>query len=114
MQYVFLLHEDETNWASLSETEQAEGVAAHMAFVGALNEASAFKAGAPLGPSTNGKLVSADGIHDGPFADSKEQVGGFYMIEAANLEEALVWAKQCPTAQYGRVEVREVPDYGSE
>jgi len=113
MQYVFLLHEDQAAWDALNEAEQAEGVAAHMAFVGALNEANAFNSGAPLGPAGQGKLVSADGIHDGPFADTKEQIGGFYMIEAANLDEAIDWAKKCPTAQYGRVEVREIPDYAN-
>ena len=46
-------------------------------------------------------------VHDGPFADTKEQLGGFYIIEAANIEEALHWAAKCPVSAEGGIEVRE-------
>ena len=45
-------------------------------------------------------------VHDGPYAETREQFGGFYIIEAANMDEALAWAKKCPAAQWGPVEVR--------
>lgn len=49
---------------------------------------------------------------DGPFAETKEQLGGFYMIEAANLDEALAWAAKIPGALHGTIEVRPIMDYG--
>lgn len=112
MQFVLLLHEDETAWASLSDEDQKAGIAEHFAFVAALQANNAFAAGAPLAPAGTGKLVTMSGVQDGPFADSKEQIGGFYMIECADMNAALEWARQCPTAKSGRVEVRPVPDYG--
>jgi len=112
MQFVFLLHEDEAYFEAMGDEEQKAVIAEHFAFVAALQAKNAFSSGAPLAPAMTGKLVSVGGVEDGPYADSKEQVGGFYMIECADMDEALDWARQCPTAKYGRVEVRPVPDYG--
>lgn len=112
MQFVFLLHEDEAAFAAMSDEDQKSAIAEHFAYVAALQSRKAFSAGAPLAPAATAKLVSGSGVEDGPFADSKEQIGGFYMIDCANMDEALDWARQCPTAKYGRVEVRPVPDYG--
>jgi len=112
MQFVLLLHEDESAWASLSDEDQKAGIAEHFAFVAALQADNAFSAGAPLAPAGTSKLVTTAQVEDGPYADSKEQIGGFYMIECDDMNAALDWARQCPTAKYGRVEVRPVPDYG--
>ena len=61
-------------------------------------------------PDVATTLVSRQGgeplVHDGPFADTKEQLGGFFIIEVANLDEAIRWASQCPAAGTGKVEIR--------
>ncbi len=86
------------------------------AFGGSLEKAGILRNGAPLmGPETATKVSVRDGrrtVEDGPFSDSKEQLGGFFLIEVASLDEAAQWAKQCPAAKDGRIDVRVVPDYG--
>jgi hypothetical protein len=78
-------------------------------------EAGAFIAGEGLQPSEAGKTVrggrdSERVVTDGPFAETKEQVGGFYVLECKDLEEAVGWAKRCPISE-GAIEVRPVMDY---
>lgn len=112
MQFAFLLYDDENAFESASEAEQHTVIGAHMAYSQALRDAGAYVAGAPLEHSRLGKRVrNPEGravIEDGPFADSKEQLGGFYLIEAKDLDAALDWAARCPGASYGRIEVRPV------
>lgn len=84
------------------------------AYGGSLEKAGVFKSGgALLGPETatvvsikNGKRI----VEDGPFTDSKEQLGGYFVIEVGSLDEAAQWAKKCPAAKEGRVDVRVIPD----
>ena len=112
MQFTLLLHDDETQWLSMSEAEQAAVVGEYMAYSAALQEAGAFVSGAPLDAAATSKIVTATAVEDGPYADTKEQLGGFYVIETATLEEAIDWARKCPAARTGKIEVRPVPDYG--
>ena len=112
MKYVFLLYDDEDKWAAMPESEQMSIIGAHMAYSEALKSASAYIAGDPLDHSRNAKRVRGAQVQDGPFADGKEQLGGFYMIEAKNLDAALDWAARCPCASYGYVEVRPVWNIG--
>ncbi len=112
MKYLFLLYNDEDGWESLSPEEKTETVGAYMAYTEALKKADAHIAGEPLDHSRNGKRVRGSGVEDGPFADGKEQLGGYYMIEAKNLDDALDWAARCPCAAAGHVEVRPVWDFG--
>jgi hypothetical protein len=83
---------------------------------GSLEKAGVLRSGAALeGPETATLVSIADGrrrVEDGPFSDSKEQLGGYFVIEVASLEEAATWAAKCPAAVEGRVDVRVVPDYG--
>lgn len=80
----------------------------------ALKESGAFVSGDPLhGPETATTVRVRDGetiTTDGPFAETKEVLGGYYVIEAADLDEALGWAAKCPAAFYGTLEVRPVMD----
>ncbi|XBQ16915.1 MAG: YciI family protein [Oceanicaulis sp.] len=112
MKYVLLLHDVEARWLVMSEAEQGEVFARHMAYTDALVKAGAMVAGEPLEPAASAKIVRDGKVQDGPFADSKEQLGGFYVIEAASEAEAIDWAKRCPSLPGGAVEVRPVPDYG--
>lgn len=112
MQFTLLLHDAEENFFNLTEAEQMAVVEEHMAYSAALEKAGAMVSGAPLEAAATSKIVRGGTVEDGPFADSREQLGGFYVIEAASMEEAIEWAKRCPAAKTGAVEVRPVPDYG--
>lgn len=108
MKYLFLLYDDENGWEALPPEQKQQTIGAYMAYSEALKNAGAHIAGEPLDHSKNGKRIRADSVQDGPFADGKEQLGGFYMVEAKNLDEALDWAARCPCATTGHVEVRPI------
>jgi len=108
MRYMFLIYDDENKWDATPDADKAAVFGEHMAYSEALKKAGAYVAGAPLGHSRAGRRIIGERIDNGPFADSKEQLGGFYMIEADNLDDALEWAARCPAASYGKVEVRPV------
>jgi hypothetical protein len=82
-----------------------------------LRDRGAYKGGEALEPVTTATTVRVrDGetvLTDGPFAETKEALGGFYLIEAADLDEAIALAAQCPGARYGSIEVRPVVDYAA-
>lgn len=112
MQYLLMLYSDESGWDALSEKEQEEGVAAYVAYTQALAQAGALVGGNRLRPAQTATRVRVDDgktqVLDGPYADSKEQLGGYYLIEAADLDAAIAWAARCPGAHHGTVEVRPV------
>lgn len=91
-------------------------MAAWFAFSDALTKAGVVKAGAALKEPETATTIFVDNgrrrVEDGPFADSKEQLGGYFILEVADLDEAVRWAEKCPAAKSGRVDVRVVPDYG--
>jgi hypothetical protein len=86
------------------------------AYSEAMTKAGVIRGGAALKAPETATFVSMQGgkrrVEDGPFADAKEQLGGYFIIEAANLDEAARWAAKCPAAKSGRVDVRAIPDYG--
>lgn len=112
MKYIFLLYDDEDTWDTMEEAKKNEIYGSYFAYTEALKKADAYIQGAPLAHSREGKRVRTTGVQDGPFADGKEQLGGFYMIDADNLDDALEWAARCPCASYGYVEVRPVWNVG--
>ena len=112
MQYLLMIYANEQAWDSMSPEEQEAGVGAYFAYSEALTEAGAFLGSNRLTPSTTATTVRvADEkthVLDGPYADSKEQLGGYYLIEADDLDAAISWAARCPGAAHGIVEVRPV------
>jgi hypothetical protein len=112
MRYLILLHVDESGWTRLTAAERARGMEAYGAFDQALAGAGALVASGRLTPSLASTQIRTIGgkavAMDGPYAETKEQVGGFYLIEAPDRAAALAWAQQCPAAGHGTVEVREV------
>lgn len=112
MQYMLLIYGEESMWANLPPEKISEEMGAYFAYTEELAKAGKLKAGDELQPVSTAKTVSlAGGKHsvvDGPFADTKEALGGYYLIEAGDIEEALGWAAKCPGARYGRVEVRPI------
>jgi hypothetical protein len=112
MQYLLMAYVDETGWPKLSKSEQEQGAAAYMAYGEALAASGVMKGSNRLQPTsasttvrtTNGKSQ----VLDGPYVDSKEQLGGYFLIDVPNLDAALSWAARCPAAHHGVVEVRPV------
>ena len=108
MKYLFMLYDNEDQWADMADETRDEILGAYFAYTDALKNAGAYIDGEPLDHSSNGKRVRGASVEDGPFTDGKETLGGFYLIEADNLDEALDWAARCPCASLGHVEVRPV------
>jgi hypothetical protein len=110
MQYILMLYVNEAGWPKLTKAEQEQGTAAYMAYAEALRNAGVFKGTGRLASSSTATTVrAADGkpqVLDGPYADSKEQLGGYFIIEAPDLDAAISWAARCPTVGHGVVEVR--------
>jgi hypothetical protein len=112
MQYMLLIHTDEPAWLALTDEERREITGEYMSLVEALRVTGQYLDGAPLQPSTVSTTVRVrDGeqlVTDGPFADTKEQLGGFFMVEAETIDEAIEIAAKIPGARYGAIEVRPV------
>ena len=110
MKYALLIYGDESVWANMDEAVMREVYAAHEAYGKALTEAGVLRGGEELAPShTATSLRFANGkasLHDGPFAEAREQLGGFYLIEVETLDEAIEWARRMPAMSEGTVEVR--------
>ncbi len=110
MQYILMLHIDETAFPKLSPEEQQRGLAAYAAYTEALTKAGVVVGWNRLQPRDSAKTVrSVNGkaqVLDGPFAETKEQIGGFYIIEVPDIGAALDWAARCPATGHGVVEVR--------
>jgi len=112
MQYLLTLYSDESAWPKMTEEQKKQGYAAYMAYSEALKQAGALKGSNRLQPTSTATTVrTVDGksqVLDGPYAESKEQLGGYYLIEVADLDAALSWAARCPGSQHGIVEVRPI------
>ena len=112
MRYLILIYGKESDWAGISPERAGEIMGAYMAYTQKLKAAGAHVAGDELNVVSTAKSVRGVGgtqVVDGPFVDTKEQLGGYYLIEAKTPEEALNWAKQCPTMLHGGgVELRPV------
>ncbi|WP_270937309.1 YciI family protein [Falsiroseomonas oryzae] len=110
MQVMLLIYSDETAWAALSGADKAAAFAAYGAYTDALREAGAMVAGAPLQPTGTAHTVRVQSgtpqVLDGPYAETREQLGGYYLIEVPDMQAALRWAARCPGAAHGTVEVR--------
>lgn len=114
MKYALLIYGAESNWNALSEAEQMAIFEKHGAYTEALMSSRVLVAGEPLDVAATAKRVTDDGVQDGPYADTKEQLGGFYVIETDSMDVALDWAAKCPRLPGDQVEVRPVPAYGED
>ena len=112
MQYALLIHEDEAAYRDEDGRAWQAIIAAHEAFAAELVAQGLLRGGAGLKTADTATTVrKSDGhyaLHDGPFAESKEQLGGFYLIEVPDLDAALAWARKLPLAGDGAIEVRPV------
>jgi hypothetical protein len=112
MKYMLLIYNNEAAMASAPEAATKEIVGAYMAYSQAMVDAGVMIAGDRLRPTSAATTVRAtDGktqVLDGPYAETKEQLGGYYLIETPDLDAALSWAERCPGSRYGVIEVRPV------
>jgi hypothetical protein len=110
MKYTLFLYSDESMADGATPEQMQEGKAAYEAYIKALIDAGVFVTTDWLQPTASATTLSMMGgqrrVQDGPYAATKEQLGGFFVIDVADLDTALSWAAQCPAAFYGHVEVR--------
>jgi hypothetical protein len=117
MKYLFALIGDESRFADRTPEQSQENMKQWDAFTNETKDAGAFLAGEGLQPSATATTVQIDEqrgaiVTDGPFAETKEQLGGFYLLDCENLDEAIAWARKIPMPG-GTVEIRPVMDYES-
>lgn len=112
MQYLLMLYADEKQWNKMSQDQQKQGVAAYGAYTEALKKAGVWVGSNRLQSTSAATTVRvANGksqVLDGPYLESKEQLGGYYLIDVPDLDAALSWAARCPGASHGTIEVRPV------
>ena len=110
MRYACLLYGSDEEWEALPADEQARVHAAYAAFAEQAAEAGALVDGFELRPAATATTVRVrDGetlVSDGPFAETREQLGGFFVLECPSMEDAVALARRLPAAEHGAVEVR--------
>ncbi len=136
MKYLLMLYADEKAGAEIPPEDMADAMQEMAAYQAALQKAGAFVATSALQPTREAKTLRMEGgevtrqttknghayfaneggelkVHDGPYAETREQLGGYYIIEAPDMDEAIKWASRCPGVQWGSVEIRPYhPGYG--
>jgi hypothetical protein len=118
MRYLCLIYENEKAWESMPQSESEAVMGEYFAFTEGIKSKGQLVAGEALHPTgtattvrvRNGKISTTDG----PYVETKEQLGGFYLVEAQDLNEAIQIASRIPSARYGGVEVRPVVDFSKE
>ena len=118
MKYLCLIYENEKNWETMPHGDAEAIMNEYFGFTEDIRKSGKYIAGEALQPTAtattvrvrNGKVSSTDG----PFAETKEQLGGFYLIEAKDLNDAIQVASRIPSARLGSIEVRPVVDFSAE
>ena len=125
MQFLLMLYADENAGAQIAPDDMAAVMQTMSAYSDALKKAGAFVMTSPLARTHDARTIRMEGgqivqkeqgvftsdggemkVHDGPYAETREQLGGIYILEAGTMDEALAWAAKCPAAQWGSIEVR--------
>ncbi len=117
MKFLLTIYGEESGWGDASPEEIGQVMAAYEAFGRAAAEAGVLVGGEGLQPTSTATTVRVrDGetlTTDGPFAETREQLGGYYLLDSSDLDDAIAWAARIPGAQNGSVEVRPVMNYES-
>ena len=117
MRYLLLIYTEEST-EPMADAETAGEIAAYDAFTNEVKDRGIYEAGEALHPTASATTVRVrDGqtvTTDGPFAETKEALGGFYMINAKDLDEAIELAAKIPSARHGSIEVRPIMDFSKE
>ena len=112
MQYMLLIYDNEKVWSGMSENERNALMGEYYAFTEETKKSGKYVSGDALQPIATATTVRVrEGKRlttDGPFAETKEQLGGYYLVDAKDLDEALALAAKIPSARFGSIEVRPV------
>ncbi len=115
MKYLCLIYDEEQTWATMPKDEADAMMGEYFAFTEGIKGSGQYVAGEALQPVSTATTVRVRGgrisTTDGPFAETKEQLGGFYLLDVPDLDAAIAWAAKIPGAWHGRVEVRPVIDF---
>jgi hypothetical protein len=116
MRYLLTIHTDESLGQTRSEADNNRLFQDYMEYTNAMKAAGVWVAGEALHPSASGSQVRvrADkaSVTDGPFTETKEVLGGFYLMEVKSKDEAIDWGKRCPDSKNGTIQLREVWNFG--
>ena len=128
MRYMLMLYADEKAGAQIAPADIKKALSALYAYRDSLAKAGGFVATAPLARTWEARTLRMEGgdvekdaegmfvnsgelrVHNGPYADTREQLGGYFIIEASSMDDAVQWAALCPAAQWGSIEVRPFAD----
>ena len=112
MKFLALIYSDESAWDSLGDADRSSMIEQYMAFSREAEAAGVVLGGAELAPTRSATTVRVregqTAVTDGPYAEAKEALGGYYLFECESLDEALDWSARIPGAQHGAIEVRPV------
>jgi hypothetical protein len=112
MEYMLLIHADPAGMQAMRDAERSTALAAYGAYSEALQKSGVLRDGKRLRTADTATTVRIQGgktaVQNGPFIETREQLGGYYLIDVADLDAALSWAARCPGASHGAVEVRPV------
>ena len=118
MKYMLLIYDNEQAWTRITEAEQRKVYGEYMAFTEDIKASRNYLASSqlqPIGTATSVRVREGkELVTDGPFAETHEQLGGYYLIEAKDLDEATKIAARIPSARYGTVEVRPIVERSAE
>ncbi|WP_299292476.1 YciI family protein [uncultured Tateyamaria sp.] len=110
MRYTFLLYTDPADLAHMTEADWAAEKEVYGSYIGALHAAGVFVDTDWLQPVATATTLTLKGgtrqVQDGPFADTKETLGGYFVVDVPDLDAAMTWAEKCPAAKTGKVEIR--------
>lgn len=116
MQYMILIYHNEANWASMPPAVADQAIGAFIAYTQELAQSGAMRTAGQLQPSATATTVRVQNgkVHttDGPYAETKEQLGGYYVIDVPTLDDAVAWAGKCPAAMDGSIEIRPLVPVG--
>jgi hypothetical protein len=117
MVYMLLIYADEAGWEARGEAEKAAVMRAHDELEQSLRKAGKYRGCAGLAPSAGARTLRRSGarrlVTDGPYAETKEQLGGYYLVDARDLEDALEIAGRIPAVVDASIEIRPVVDLRS-
>jgi len=116
MRYLLLIYGDETRAMNMTPEEMEASLAQWRAYTESLRTAGATEGGEALQPTSTATTVTLgdDGgalVTDGPFAETREQLGGYYVLDVKDLDEAIEWARKCPGSKAGKIELRPIWEF---
>jgi hypothetical protein len=114
--FMLTIYDSEAGWDTIAPEDAQKAIQAYRDYSQETVDKGVFVAGEGLQPSATAKTVAAGGVTDGPFAETKEQLGGFYLLEVKDEAEAIAWARKIPSVVHmgGSVEVRPVQEFPQE